>query len=143
MAEMKPTPKPAIRRPTTIKGRAVEAVWRMQPTEKTPHPEMIVHRRPMWSAKSPAMMAPKKVPQERILVRRDCWDDGKTKALTAAASLGSGYGRPVYRCLKYGIPMILNDVNWGNWSTGLHVLTLPSIRYRNRRKYLRKQQKHT
>ena len=84
IAEMNPTPKPAIKRPTTIKAMPVEAVWRMQPTEKTMQPEMIVHRRPMWSAKSPAMMAPKKVPQERILVRRDCWDEGRTNASTAA-----------------------------------------------------------
>jgi hypothetical protein len=47
MAEMKPTPKPEIRRPETMRPRPVyDAVWRMQPTIKTMQPEMIVTRRP-------------------------------------------------------------------------------------------------
>ena len=82
MAEMKPTPAPAIRRPTTMTGRVVEAVSRIQPTEKTAQPVMMVIRRPMKSATSPAMMAPKKVPAERMEVVKDWLDAGKWKLVT-------------------------------------------------------------
>ena len=61
MEEMKPTPKPAMRRPAVMTPRPVEAVSRIPPTMKIPHPRMIVIRRPMKSAISPAIMAPKKV----------------------------------------------------------------------------------
>lgn len=61
-----PTPTPAIKRPTTMRGTEVEATWRMTPTEKTPHPVMIVVRRPIQSARAPAKRAPKKVPAERM-----------------------------------------------------------------------------
>ena len=71
-AEMKPTPKPAMRRPATITPRLVEAVSRIPPTVKIPQPIIITVRRPRKSARSPAMMAPKKVPAERIEVTRDC-----------------------------------------------------------------------
>ena len=89
-AEMKPTPKPAIKRPGTIKPMLVEAVSRMHPMVKMTQPMMMVSRRPIKSATSPAMMAPKKVPAERMDVTRDCFEDGMAKDLTAAASFGSG-----------------------------------------------------
>lgn len=78
MAEMKPTPAPAMRRPTTITASVVEAVSRIHPTVKVKQPEIIVHLRPILSAMSPAMMAPKNVPQERIPVKRDCCHPGRT-----------------------------------------------------------------
>lgn len=90
MAEMKPTPRPAINRPATMTPRPVEAVSRMHPTVKTPHPVMMVMRRPMKSAQSPAMMAPKKVPQDRIEVVKDWSRAVRWKAATAALSAGSG-----------------------------------------------------
>lgn len=85
MAEINPTPSPAIRRPTTIAASVVEAVSRIQPTVNVRQPEIMDHRRPMRSATSPAIRAPKKVPQERILVRRDCCHPDRTKAALAAA----------------------------------------------------------
>jgi hypothetical protein len=50
---------------------SVEATWRITPTLKTPQPAIIVVRRPIKSAISPAIIAPKKVPAERIDVIRD------------------------------------------------------------------------
>ena len=73
----------------------------MHPITKITQPITIVKRRPRKSAISPAIMAPKKVPAERIDVTSDCVEAGITKALTAAASLGLGYGFPVYRRMKY------------------------------------------
>lgn len=93
IAEMNPTPAPAMRRPTTIVARVVDAVSRMHPTVNVKQPEMIVHRRPIRSATSPAIKAPKKVPQERIPVRRDCCHPGRTKRALAALSPVAGYGR--------------------------------------------------
>ena len=61
MDEMNPTPKPAMSRPATMTPRPVEAVSRIPPTTKIPHPVMIVIRRPIKSAISPAIIAPKKV----------------------------------------------------------------------------------
>ena len=90
MAEMKPTPRPAIKRPATITPRPVDAVSRMHPTEKIAQPVMMVMRRPMKSAQSPAMMAPKKVPQERMEVVNDWSRAGRWKAATAALFEGSG-----------------------------------------------------
>jgi hypothetical protein len=95
MDEMKPTPNPAISRPATMTPSPVEAVSRIPPTMKIPHPMMIVIRRPIKSAISPAMIAPKKVlypvselssqycldftyPAERIDVTRDCCDGATT-----------------------------------------------------------------
>lgn len=46
-------------------------VSQIQPTQKIAHPPMIVMRRPMKSAKSPPMIAPKKVPAERMEVTKD------------------------------------------------------------------------
>ena len=126
IAEMKPTPRPQMSLPATMTPRPVEAVSRMQPIEKMKQPPMIVPLRPMKSAKSPAMIcriirtrshvcrvvvildgeltAPKNVPAERIEVTKDWSWAGRTKAFTAAALLGSGYGRPVYCWMKKGIP---------------------------------------
>eukprot|EP00914_Ancora_sagittata_P010829 GHVO01021123.1.p2 GENE.GHVO01021123.1~~GHVO01021123.1.p2 ORF type:complete len:116 (+),score=4.57 GHVO01021123.1:291-638(+) len=103
MAEMKPTPAPAIRRPATMTPRPVDATSRMHPTVKTPQPVMMVTRRPIMSATSPAMIAPKKVPQERMEVVKDWSRALTTNAVVAALSLGSGYGRPVYCRMKYGM----------------------------------------
>lgn len=79
MAETKPTPNPATRRPATSRPKEVEAVCRITPTMKTTQPLTMVVRRPNQSAKSPAMRAPKKVPAERIDVINDFFQDGRTK----------------------------------------------------------------
>ena len=71
MAEMNPTPRPQMTRPAHMRPRPVEAVSRMQPTMKIKQPEMMVVRRPMKSAMSPAMRAPRKVPRDRMEVVRD------------------------------------------------------------------------
>ena len=71
MAEMNPTPAPQMIRPAHITPRPVEAVSRMQPMVKMKQPVMMVVRRPMKSARSPAIRAPKKVPQDRIEVVKD------------------------------------------------------------------------
>jgi hypothetical protein len=68
---MKPTPNLATRRPATMTPIVVDAVSRIQPTEKIKHPIMIVNRRPIKSAMSSAMIAPKKVPAERTDVVND------------------------------------------------------------------------
>ena len=99
MAEMKPTPAPAMRRPTTITARVVDAVSKIQPTEKVTHPVIIVHLRPMRSAISPEIMAPKNVPQERIPVRRDCCHPGRTKrALMSSLAPEAGYWEVLEVC---------------------------------------------
>jgi hypothetical protein len=47
MAEMKPTPKPEMSRPATMRPRPVyEAVWRIHPMMKMMQPETTVIRRP-------------------------------------------------------------------------------------------------
>jgi hypothetical protein len=97
MAEINPTPEPAMSLPTTITGKVVLAVSRIQPTVNVKHPVMIVQRRPMRSATSPAIRAPKNVPQDRIPVRRDCCHPGKTKRfLVAVSASAAGYGIWVY-----------------------------------------------
>jgi hypothetical protein len=95
MAEMKPTPMPQIRRPGTIRPMLVDAVSRIQPTVKTIQPAMMIRRRPKKSARSPAAMAPKKVPAVRIDVTRDWVLAGITKSLSSASVVG--YGLFVYR----------------------------------------------
>jgi hypothetical protein len=45
---------------------------------KIPQPLMMVVRRPNQSARSPAMMAPKKVPAERIEVMSDLLEEEMT-----------------------------------------------------------------
>lgn len=47
IAEMKPTPEPAMSLPTTITGKVVLAVSKMQPTVNVKQPVMIVQRRPL------------------------------------------------------------------------------------------------
>lgn len=66
-AEMRPTPKPAKKRPAMNIGRAVEAVCKITPKVKT-IPEEIskAMRRPKKSARGAALSAPKNVPAERI-----------------------------------------------------------------------------
>lgn len=71
MAEINPTPRPQMTRPATITPNPVEATSRIHPTVKMKHPAMIVVRRPVKSAQSPAIKAPKKVPRDRIEVSRD------------------------------------------------------------------------
>ena len=71
MADMNPTPSPQMTRPAHIRPRPVEAVSRMQPTVKMKQPVMMVVRRPMKSAMSPAMRAPRKVPRDRMEVVKD------------------------------------------------------------------------
>jgi hypothetical protein len=44
--ETHPTPKPATRRPATMRPKPVEAVCKAAPTQKTAHPLIIVTRRP-------------------------------------------------------------------------------------------------
>jgi hypothetical protein len=91
---MKPTPAPAIKRPTTISVKLVAAVSRTHPTQKVRHPVIIVQRRPILSATSPEMREPKKVPQDRIPVRRDCCHPGRTKAaMTSFEASAGGYCR--------------------------------------------------
>ncbi len=84
MAEMKPTPRPQMTRPATMTPRPVEAVSRMQPMVNMPHPIMIVVRRPVKSAQSPAIKAPKKVPRDRIEVSRDWLLAGSAKAVLSS-----------------------------------------------------------
>lgn len=104
MAETKPTPIPAIRRPATSRLSPAEAVCRMTPTMKIPQPMMIVVRRPMKSAKSPAAIDPKKVPAERMEVIRDFCHDGRVN-LSSFGGGKSDFLRPVKRVMKYSMPM--------------------------------------
>jgi hypothetical protein len=71
IAETKPTPKPAMRRPATSRPRPEDAVCKMQPMPYTIHPRITVVLLPNQSARSPARMAPKKVPAERIETIKD------------------------------------------------------------------------
>jgi hypothetical protein len=58
-------------------------------------PIMMVVRRPIKSAISPAAIAPKKVPQERMDVMSDFFQAGSVKAASSAfVALGPGIGRP-------------------------------------------------
>lgn len=80
-AEIKPTPRPQMIRPAAMTPMLVDAVSRIHPTVKIAQPIMMVDRRPMKSARSPAMMAPKNVPADRIEVVRDCSQAGSLKTL--------------------------------------------------------------
>jgi hypothetical protein len=92
IAEINPTPAPAMSLPTTITGSVVLAVSRIQPTVNVRQPLMIVYLRTIRSATSPAIRAPKKVPQERIPVRRDCCHPGRTKSpFTSSEASAAGY----------------------------------------------------
>jgi hypothetical protein len=50
IADTNPSPNPAIRRPATRRASAVEATWRTTLTIKTPHPKIMVVRRPNLDA---------------------------------------------------------------------------------------------
>ena len=60
-----------IMRPATRSPSPVAAVWRQTPAIKIIQPAMMVVRRPMKSAISPAAIAPRMVPADRIEVIRD------------------------------------------------------------------------
>ena len=65
---------------------------------KTMQPSMMVVRRPVKSAISPAMRAPKKVPAERMETMRDFCQEGRAKPLGSEpplANRGSLGSRPV------------------------------------------------
>lgn len=70
-AEIKPTPKPAKKRPARNMGIAVEMVWSTTPRLKTQVEIMRAGRRPKKSANRGEARAPKKVPAERM----DTMDD--------------------------------------------------------------------
>ena len=72
--EMRPTPRPAITRPTMKRGSAVDAVCIATPTEKTRAAKMMPNLRPRKSAAGAPRSAPKKVPTERMETTRDCWE---------------------------------------------------------------------
>ena len=66
MAESKPTPKPAKKRPAVKRGIWVDAVCKMTPKQKTKVETIKPKRRPTVSANGAAPRAPKKVPAERM-----------------------------------------------------------------------------
>jgi hypothetical protein len=79
-AEIRPTPKPAKKRPAVNRGSAVAAVCRMTPKTKTMVDVIRPHRRPRRSPKGAAVSAPKNVPAERMdTTCADC--DGETSRL--------------------------------------------------------------
>lgn len=59
----------------------VAAISKMQPIMKTAQPMMMVQRRPMKSATSPAIRAPKKVPADRMDTINDFSQEGKAKVV--------------------------------------------------------------
>ena len=76
----------------------------MTPTMKMKQPMMMVVLRPVKSATSPAMMAPKKVPADRMETIRDLREAGRVN-WSAVSSLSSSEGdRPVWRVMKYFMP---------------------------------------
>ena len=70
-ADIKPTPKPAKKRPATNRGIAVEAVCRMTPKQNTVIVIIKAIRRPMKSPNGAANKAPKKVPADRMDTIKD------------------------------------------------------------------------
>src|SRR3984957_210728 len=101
IAEMKPTPSPAMTRPTHNRAMREEAVSQMQPMVKMTQRPIIVKRPPVESAASPAMIAPKKVPADNIEVVRDFCQEARENAFfTASLAWGPGSGRPVYWVMK-------------------------------------------
>ena len=72
MAETKPTPSPATRRPSERAATVVMEIWRATPVAKMAQPTRMVLRRPMRSARTPEMRAP-----------QNCW----------SAQSGHGRGR--------------------------------------------------
>jgi hypothetical protein len=79
IAETNPTPKPAMIRPTAKTAMVLEASWITTPIANTTQPVIIVVRRPIQSARSPAKRAPKKVPAERIETIKELFDEERTK----------------------------------------------------------------
>jgi hypothetical protein len=94
IADTKPTPKPAIRRPATNSPRELdEQSGRIQPMPYTTQPRMTVVLRPNQSARSPAKMAPKKVPADKDgddegLV----WGRDDKSIFSAVVAFGPGIG---------------------------------------------------
>ena len=68
MADSNPTPNPAMNRPAARTPTEELAVWIMTPTIKMKQPMRMVNFRPMKSAQSPAIMAPKNVPEHKISI---------------------------------------------------------------------------
>jgi hypothetical protein len=66
VAEIKPTPKPAKKRPARKRGILVAAVCRMTPKINTIVETMRPKRRPIASATGAAVRAPKKVPADKM-----------------------------------------------------------------------------
>jgi hypothetical protein len=67
IAEMRPTPKPAKKRPAMNRGILVDAVCKTTPKLKTkPTATMRPIRRPSMSAHGAAASAPKKVPYKDV-----------------------------------------------------------------------------
>jgi hypothetical protein len=63
---MRPTPKPAKKRPARNMGIAVAIVWRTTPRLKTQVEIIKAGRRPRKSARRGDARAPKKVPADRM-----------------------------------------------------------------------------
>jgi len=54
-----------------------------------PQPAIIVGRRPIMSARSPAMIAPKKVPADKIETMREVWEELMASAFPAIERMNS------------------------------------------------------
>ena len=73
IAEIKPTPNPAKKRPARKSGMLTAAVCRMTPKIKTNDDRMRPKRRPAQSARGAAPRAPKKVPADNMeTIVADC-----------------------------------------------------------------------
>lgn len=80
---MRPTPKPAKKRPAMNIGNAVEAVCKTTPKLKTmPADINRARRRPKKSARGAAVSAPKKVPAERMETTAADWDGETSRCLS-------------------------------------------------------------
>lgn len=74
-AEMRPTPKPAKKRPAMNKGCRVDIVCRITPKLKTrPTDTMRPILRPSKSPNGAAVRAPKKVPADKIETMSESWE---------------------------------------------------------------------
>ena len=74
MAEMRPTPIPAKKRPALKRGREVAAVCMATPKLKIQQAEKSPHFLPILSAKRGEDRAPKKVPTERMETIMALWE---------------------------------------------------------------------
>jgi hypothetical protein len=70
-ADIKPTPKPAKKRPATKRGIAAEAVWNITPKQKTTRVIISASLLPRKSAKGAAAKAPKNVPADKMETIRE------------------------------------------------------------------------